>query len=211
MTQAVKGSDQRTGAWWWIRNIVSWVLLLGVLAILLSTVVVPRLTESTPFTVLTGSMQPTYPPGTLIVVKPQDAAQLRAGDAITYQIESGKPDVVTHRIIMARLNSAGDLTFVTQGDANPIADQNPVVPEQIRGKVWYSVPYIGYVYNAITGQMRSVMLTVVVGALSIYAVFMFVGSVRDRTRRRSASADPQPSEPSAPAPRVEQQERHSHV
>nr|WP_312638525.1 hypothetical protein [Rhodococcus qingshengii] len=39
MTHAVKGSDQRTGAWWWIRNIVSWALLLGVLAILLSTVV----------------------------------------------------------------------------------------------------------------------------------------------------------------------------
>lgn len=91
MTHAVKGSDQRTGAWWWIRNIVSWALLLGVLAILLSTVVVPRLTGSTPFTVLTGSMQPTYPPGTLIVVKPQDAAQLQAGDAITYQIESGSP------------------------------------------------------------------------------------------------------------------------
>ncbi|NMM84400.1 signal peptidase I [Rhodococcus sp. SRB_17] len=211
MTHAVKGSDQSTGVWWWIRNIVSWVLLLCVLAILLSTIVIPRVTGSTPFTVLTGSMQPMYPPGTLIVVRPQDPTLLEAGDAITYQMESGKPAVVTHRITMVRRNSAGDLTFVTQGDANPVADQNPVVPEQVRGKVWYSVPYIGYVYNAITGQMRSVMLAVVVGALSIYAVFMFVGSVRDRARRRSVSADPQHSEPSASAPRVEQQERHSHV
>lgn len=211
MTHTAKGSEQSQGVWWWIRNILSWVLLLGVLVILLSTILIPRLTGSTPFTVLTGSMQPTYPPGTLIVVRPQDPTQLKAGDAITYQMESGKPEVVTHRITMVRLNALNELTFITQGDANPVADANPVVPEQVRGKVWYSVPYIGYVYNAITGQMRTVMLTVVVGALSIYAVFMFGGAVRDRARRRSAAADTQSSDPSAPLPRVEQQERHSHV
>ena len=48
------------------------------MAVLALTIVIPRLTGSTPYTVLTGSMVPTYPPGTLIVVKPEDPAALLA-------------------------------------------------------------------------------------------------------------------------------------
>ncbi|SEL82048.1 signal peptidase I [Rhodococcus maanshanensis] len=181
MSHAVQGGDQDTSPWGWVKSIVSWLLLLVVVAILALTIVIPRLTGSTPYTVLTGSMRPTYPPGTLIVVKPQDPAQLTAGDAITFQKESGNPEVVTHRIIMVRQNSQGQTTFVTQGDANPSPD-NPIVPEQVRGKVWYSVPYMGYVNSLITGKQRALMITIVVGGLFVYAGFMFVGAIRERSR-----------------------------
>ncbi|WP_345346859.1 signal peptidase I [Rhodococcus olei] len=177
-----EGEAQDLGVWGWIKSIVSWFVLLLLLAILALTIVVPRLTGSTPYTVLTGSMRPTYPPGTLIVVKPQDPTTLGVGDAITFQKESGNPEVVTHRIIESRQNSKGERTFVTQGDANPSRDQNPVVMEQVRGKVWYSVPYLGYVNNVITGKQRATMITVVVGGLFLYAGWMFVGAFRDRSR-----------------------------
>lgn len=191
MSHAVQDADQDTSAWGWVKSIVSWLLLLVLLAILALTIVIPRLTGSTPYTVLTGSMRPTYPPGTLIVVKPHDPATLSAGDAITFQKESGEPEVVTHRIIMTRQNSQGERTFVTQGDANPSPDQNPVVPEQVRGKVWYSVPYLGYVNNVITGKQRAMMITIVVGGLLAYAGYMFVGAIRDRSRERDqTSTDP---------------------
>ncbi|MFC7446750.1 signal peptidase I [Rhodococcus daqingensis] len=183
MSHAVQGVDQDTSVWGWVKSIVSWLLLLVVLAILALTIVIPRLTGSTPYTVLTGSMRPTYPPGTLIVVKPEDPAALVAGDAITFQKESGNPEVVTHRIIMVRQNSQGETTFVTQGDANPSPD-NPIVPEQVRGKVWYSVPYMGYVNSLITGKQRALMITIVVGGLFVYAAFMFVGAFRERGRPR---------------------------
>ncbi|AQA23727.1 signal peptidase I [Rhodococcus sp. MTM3W5.2] len=178
-----------TSAWGWVKSIVSWLLLLVLVAILALTIVIPRLTGSTPYTVLTGSMVPTYPPGTLIVVKPQDPAALIAGDAITFQKESGKPEVVTHRITMVRKNSQGETTFVTQGDANPSPDTNPVVPEQVRGKVWYSVPYMGYVNSLITGKQRALMITVVVGGLFLYAGWMFVGAFRERSRDKSKPTD----------------------
>ncbi len=92
------------------------------------------LTGSTPYTVLTSSMEPTYPPGTLIVVKPQDADSLRVGDAITFQWESGKPDVVTHRIIAVQRTAKGELRFTTQGDANSSPDPRPVVLSRFAAK-----------------------------------------------------------------------------
>ncbi|TQF69068.1 signal peptidase I [Rhodococcus spelaei] len=202
MSDTVEGAD--LGAWGWVKSIVSWLVLIAVVAILALTIVVPRLTGSTPYTVLTGSMIPTYPPGTLIVVKPQDPMSLRVGDAITFQKESGNPTVVTHRIIESRQNSQGERSFVTQGDANPSRDQNPVVPEQVRGKVWYSVPYLGYVNNVITGQQRALMIVVVVGGLFLYAGYMFVGAIRERTRKGrpdgQAPTDPVPAPASVPAP-----------
>lgn len=183
--------DEPTTAWWWVKSVVSWLLLVAMVGALALTIVIPRLTGSTPYTVLTSSMEPTYPPGTLIVVKPQDPESLRTGDAITFQWESGKPDVVTHRIIAAQKTSKGELRFTTQGDANASPDVRPVVPEQVRGKVWYAVPYVGYVNNFITGKQRSILLMVVVGGLLAYAVSMFVSSGREkaRARRQSPAAD----------------------
>ena len=65
----VKGDeeDEHTGAWWWISRIVSYTLLAAMLTILAATVVIPRVSGSTPYTILTSSMRPTYPPGTLVV------------------------------------------------------------------------------------------------------------------------------------------------
>ncbi|RVW00078.1 signal peptidase I [Rhodococcus spongiicola] len=191
MSDAVQGVEQDAGVWGWVKSIVSWLVLLALVGILALTIVIPRIAGATPYTVLTGSMVPTYPPGTLIVVKPEDPAALEAGDAITFQKESGNPEVVTHRIIMVRQNSQGERTFVTQGDANPVRDANPVVPEQVRGKVWYSVPYMGHVNTLITGQQRSLMVAVVVGALLIYAGSMFIGAARDRGRSKDQPEVPE--------------------
>src|SRR5690554_2295825 len=127
-------------------GLLAFVLLLGVLVI-----VVPAATGSTPMTVLTSSMEPTYPPGTLIIVKPIETQDIRIGDPITYQIESGKDAVVTHRVT-AVTNETGDTrTFASRYDNNDAADAVPVQPVQIRGKVWYSVPWIGYVNTLVTG------------------------------------------------------------
>ncbi|RVW05625.1 signal peptidase I [Rhodococcus xishaensis] len=194
MSDAVQGVESDTGVWGWVKSIVSWLVLLALVGILALTIVIPRIAGATPFTVLTGSMVPTYPPGTLIVVKPEDPVALEAGDVITFQKESGNPEVVTHRIVMVRQNSQGERTFVTQGDANPVRDTNPVVPEQVRGKVWYSVPYMGHVNTLITGQQRELMVTVVVGALLIYAGSMFIGAARDRSRQKDQPEQEQPEE-----------------
>jgi signal peptidase len=180
--------DEHTGAWWWLSRIGSYTLLAVMVLILLATVVVPRVTGSTPYTVLTQSMKPTYPPGSLIVVRPVEPIELAVGTPITYQLRSGEPEVVTHRIVATRQSGGGELTFITRGDNNGADDENPVQVGQIRGAVWYSIPYMGYVNNWLNGEQRKITVAVIVIGLFGYALVMFAGAGVDRYRARSESS-----------------------
>lgn len=166
----------------WIGQVLAWLAILLVVAVLALAVVVPRIAGATPYTILTGSMRPDLPPGTLVVVKPIDADTLGAGSVVTYQLSSGKPTVVTHRVVSAGIDGHGEPIFTTQGDANSSPDTKPVMPVQIKGKVWYSVPYLGHVNNAITGKERHMATIVVASLLLVYATFMLTGSLRERLR-----------------------------
>ena len=185
-------ADDATGVGWWIRQTASWVLLLTMLALLVATIAVPKVTGSTPYTVLTGSMRPGMPPGSLVVTRPVQAAQLKVGDAITYQMRSGEPEVVTHRITAVSRTLGGETLFTTQGDANPVPDEKPVKAGQIRGAVWYSIPLLGYVNSWLTGEQHIWAVGMAAALLLGYAVFMCSAAVVE-TRRSKQKAAPGPA------------------
>lgn len=168
-----------------VSQVLIWLLLLSATGAVAVAVVIPRIAGATPYTVLTGSMEPKYPPGTLVVVKPTPAKQIRIGDVVTYQLESGKPTVVTHRVISVGTRLDGKLSFTTQGDANDVPDPIDVQAVQIQGRLWYSVPYLGHVNNVFTGRQRQTLVLVASAGLIGYATFMFVGTIRDRRRKKS--------------------------
>jgi len=169
---------------------LSWGLFALVLVIAVGVIVVPFASGSTPMTVLTGSMRPLYPPGTLVIVKPIEPEDIRIGDVVTYQLRSGEPEVVTHRVIAINTGVNGDQSLTTKGDNNGIPDENPVLPVQVRGKVWYSVPYIGWANTIVNGENRVWIVPAIAGALFIYAGWMFMsgvsGAIRKRRRNRTA-------------------------
>lgn len=177
----------------WVGLVLSWFVMLSFGAILLVALIVPRLTGATPYVIETGSMRPSMPPGTLVVVKPTPVADIAVGDVMTYQIKSGDPTVVTHRVITQGFDGTGQPRWRTQGDANNAADQNWVLPVQVKGVRWYAVPYLGYVTSLVTDQQRRLLMTLVALGLLGYAVAMVRNALRDR---RSARADQ-----AAPAPR----------
>ncbi|GAA1480090.1 hypothetical protein GCM10009624_05300 [Gordonia sinesedis] len=181
------GSDtadsEKTGVWWWVRTIVAWTLLVFLVGVLLASVVVPRVTGAETFTISTGSMKPKYPPGTLIVVRPTKAEDIGVGTVITYQLESGKATVVTHRVVASSFDGNGKRLLTTQGDANNTPDEKPVQPQQIRGALWYSVPYLGYINKVLSGGQRTIIFWVVFGALVVYALYMFGSSFLDRGKK----------------------------
>lgn len=170
----------------WLGHLLSWVVVLGVAAIVTVAVVVPRIGGATPYTVLTGSMRPTMPPGTMVVVRPKPVDEIRVGDVVTYQLHSGEPAVVTHRVVAVGIDGAGHRTFRTQGDANDAPDAAWVRAVQVKGVRWYAVPHLGRVSNLLNGAERRAVLAIVVSALLAYAAFMFGSDVRDRRRRRGA-------------------------
>ncbi|KAA1424122.1 signal peptidase I [Nocardioides antri] len=173
----------------WLGQVVAWSFVIAVTAVLTATVAVPRLAGATPYTVLTSSMEPGMPAGSLVVVKPVEPDQLGVGTVITYQLESGKADVVTHRVVAVENAINGEQTFITQGDANNVADPEPVRPVQIKGERWYAMPYLGHVNKVLTGSQRQMAVYVVGSLLLAYAAFMFTGSMRERSRtKREARA-----------------------
>lgn len=182
------GSRPRTGRVRAVLSALSTGLSVGVLLLILGlgvlTIVLPGIVGGMPLTVLTGSMRPHLPPGTLVVTKPSPVEQIEVGDVITFQLESGQPAVVTHRVIARSVDRAsGEVRFTTQGDANNTADPEPVRPVQIRGTVWYAVPYLGWANQAIDGQTRSWAIPTLAGALFLYAAWTIGAGVRERRTR----------------------------
>ncbi|WP_394163172.1 signal peptidase I [Galactobacter valiniphilus] len=171
-----------------LRTVGTAVVLVVLCASLLvgaAAIAVPALGGGTALTVQTSSMEPHYPAGTMVVIRPVEAKDIAPGDVITYQRESGKEAVVTHRVTQQLRTAAGGYLFITQGDNNPSPDPNPVQEVQLRGKLWYAIPWIGHVSAAVTGQWRAWVIPLAVGALFTYAAWMFVSSARDKRHQRA--------------------------
>ena len=95
------------------------------------------------------------PPGTLVVVRPTQIADIAAGDVLTYQIKSGDPTVVTHRVVQQGVDMTGQPRWRTQGDANDVADQNWVLPVQVKGDpvVLHSLPRLRHLVRDRTSSV----------------------------------------------------------
>ncbi|WP_108849274.1 signal peptidase I [Dietzia lutea] len=177
-------SEEATPLSWWVRTIGGWLLFLVVAGMLLALIVVPRVSGAQAYTVLTGSMEPTISPGALVVVRPTPVEELQVGDVVTVQPYSGNPAVVTHRVTGVYYDPSGQPRITTQGDANNTPDDWSLVPEQVRGVLWYSVPQLGRVNLLLSGDTRALGVAVVSGGLLLYAVWMLGSGVRDRARDR---------------------------
>lgn len=177
---------RRAPLWWqWIGQTVSFLLLVVFSLAAVVLIIVPMVTGSQTYSVLTGSMAPTYPPGTFLVVKPTEFDTLQIGDVVTYQIESGRPDVVTHRIIGFGAGQNGERQLITQGDANGLVDENPVMEVQLRGELFYAVPYVGFLANALGQTDRSWVVTALaVGLIGFGLHSMVRGTLKGRREAR---------------------------
>lgn len=94
-----------------------------------------------PSTVAGGSMSPTLELGDMVVLTKVSPSAIKEGDIIEYR--QGEMNTV-HRVIDIE-ESGGVTQFITKGDANDIADVEPVLAEQVRGKVIFAVPKVGWV------------------------------------------------------------------
>lgn len=114
------------------------VAVMVALAVLLVGV---RVIGLTPYTVLSGSMEPTYRVGSLIYVREIDASDIEVGTPITFTV-SGGAMVATHRVHELTVID-GETQYITKGDANDVVDP-PVRYENVMGSPVFSIPYLGY-------------------------------------------------------------------
>jgi len=91
----------------------------------------------------TGSMRPTMPPGSLVLMRRVPTSSLKVGDVITYINPLMPTRTVSHRIIKKTMVDSKIPGFITKGDANKVADV-PIVAGSVLGKVVWHIPHVGY-------------------------------------------------------------------
>ncbi|WP_433040810.1 signal peptidase I [Dactylosporangium sp. CS-033363] len=125
--------------------------------------------------ILTGSMTPYSPAGSLVVTVPVDAAQIHTGDVIAFKppapfvVNGGRP--VMHRVQTIG-TAAGKPFMTTKGDANQQADPWQVSLDggQFR-KAVFVVPHVGRIF---AGGVQSNLMLVAGGV----ALTMGLGTLR---------------------------------
>lgn len=168
----------------WNAVLTVLVVIAALLAIAFAGV---RIAGLTPYAVLTGSMEPELPVGSLVYVRDVDPNDVKPGDAITFELESGT--LVTHEVFEVDEHAQ---TFRTHGIANVDGDGNispdaaPVAWSQLVGVVAFCIPYLGYINNFVThapGIYITVSLVAVVIAVSIL-IELFESNKEEKTSYR---------------------------
>ncbi|HEX3265677.1 MAG TPA: signal peptidase I [Candidatus Limnocylindrales bacterium] len=139
--------------------------------------------------VLTGSMQPTYPVGSLLVIGQIDAAAVQPGMAIVFHDPAEPARLVAHRVIGIATESP--LAFVTQGDANPARDPNPVPARLVRGHVLWSVSGLGTAMEWLQWPRSFLVLVLLpLGLLGSAELRPRIRQLRGRSKRASPAYTP---------------------
>ena len=161
-----------------IWNVV-YSVIVAVVVLLAVAFVGVRVVGLQPFTVLSGSMEPTYHTGSLIYAKSVEPQDVHVGDPITFVLNEDLV-VATHRVIEI---DAENERFYTKGDANESADGSPVHFNNLIGVPVFTIPLLGYVANFVTNPPGMYI------ALAGVAVLLLLTFVPDLIKKVDSGGD----------------------
>lgn len=162
----------------WLRKpvylVVLFLLICTAIVVGISAFNLPNGTKI--YTVLSGSMSPSIPTGSLVLVKPSSSYKL--GDVITFKAESDRGNnspkhITTHRIDKVDETKDG-IRYETKGDANSNSDYNQVDQDLVIGRVIFAVPFLGYTTSFAKTQTGFILLIVIPATIIIYSELMSV-------------------------------------
>ena len=194
--------------WSVITTIV--VILIVFLAIALVGV---RVIGLTPYTVLSGSMEPTYHVGSLIYVKEVEPSEVEVGDPITFVVNEDLL-VATHRVVEIDVQTSRQQTivdengeamvdaegnpiyeevpldepayyFTTKGDANDAVDGAQVYYKNLLGVPVFTIPYLGYLSSWIQTK-KGMIISINVALILLLLTFLpdLLRSVDDAPKKK---------------------------
>ena len=140
------GEQERKSRLGRICSVAGIVLILIVIA-LCSLLVLPGMFGYGMYHVLSGSMEPEMPVGSLIYVHKGEPEDVEGSDIIAFYGSAEDSGIITHRVIKNNIVSG---TFRTKGDANENDDTTPVPYGNYIGKVTWIIPYVGKVLTVMT-------------------------------------------------------------
>ena len=144
----------------------------------------PRLAGIKSFVVISGSMEPAIPVGSMVYSKEVDPKTLETGDVIIFysgnpvQGDAGTGDVipVTHRVVLND-TTAGEIT--TKGDANEQNDISKVTYLNVEGKVIFHIPKLGFLAAPLSSVKGKIAVALII--LAGYLLTEVGSSIRKRS------------------------------
>lgn len=129
------------------------------------------------YSVLTGSMEPKIPTGSLIITKAiMDVSDIKQGDVITFIQPGYENKYITHRV--ERIEKSEMFTlFRTKGDANPVDDGWLISYGAIQGNYQVGVPYLGYLLEFLKSPIGIALFIVLPALYLIGLELKNIGSI----------------------------------
>ncbi len=146
-------------------------ILVAIVVIMAILLVGVRVIGLNVYTVLSGSMEPTYHTGSLIYVKKVDYTKLEAQDVITFMLD--EDTIATHRIVEVVPDETDPsvIRYRTKGDANDAVDGSLVHYKNVIGSPVFSIPKLGYLANYIQ-KPPGMYVAISAGAILMMLVFI---------------------------------------
>lgn len=162
-------------------SVISTFLLVVLIGLALA-ITGPLLIGYKEMSVLSGSMEPKIPVGSIVYVKPGvDPTTLSKGDIVTYTLSD---DVfVTHRVVSVDKASR---TIVTKGDAND-AEDGEIDFSKVYGKADFHLPYLGYISMWIRKPMGIMAITVLIVVVILLNFLPYLLSSEKESEKRGVS------------------------
>lgn len=145
-------------------QVLRWIGIITMVVVISAclSLVIPKLAGYDAYVVVSGSMEPAIPVGSIVFSKETDPAQLQSGDVIVFIDPARGTTPITHRVVS---NDTAAGSIITKGDANESEDIDPVTYDNVLGRVGIHIPRMGFAAATLT----SVMGKVVAGLLLLEA------------------------------------------
>ncbi|WP_327051089.1 signal peptidase I [Halomicrococcus gelatinilyticus] len=119
------------------------------------------------YVVMSGSMSPTIEAGDVVFVRDAAPASIEEGDVITFRSGTDSNSVLTTHRVVAVDHSGGQPAFQTKGDANEDPDPRPIPADDVVGRVWFHLPYVGHLVLFAQSRLGVITLVVVPSVLLV--------------------------------------------
>lgn len=124
------------------------------------------------FRVITGSMEPEYDVGEVVISKEVDPRKIKVGDAIIYMGRYGEYSgkIIMHSVIGIEEDSNGNLNFHAKGLHSSSVEDPQIKQEQIFGVVKYKSKLLTILYKA-ASNIYSLFVIIIVLVLNVFIAF----------------------------------------
>lgn len=124
------------------------------------------------FRVITGSMEPEYEVGEVIISKEVNPKDIKVGDDIVYLGRVGEYSgkIIMHNVVAIDTDENGDLIFHAKGLQSNSVEDPQITEDQIYGVVTYTSSILTILYDLAT-NIYSIFAIVIILVLNVFIAF----------------------------------------